>query len=105
MGKSTYVGDPDIHDSSILRVRHEKDAVRVLLRAYSGRRFALEFIGVASMRTNRPEGMLLYAVTAETAEEPLHRFSFANWRENDDACLEIVAHEFRIVEEAESRLA
>ena len=79
--------------------------MRVVLRAYSGRQFTLEFIAVDWVRANRPEGMLLYALTAETADVSLRRFCFANWHEDDDAYLEIVAREFRIIEGAESQLA
>jgi hypothetical protein len=94
-----YVGHPDIHDGCILEVRRKGDTVRVLIEAPSRRRFTVEFGGVQSVRANRAEGMLLYALCEMEVASPWRRFVFANWHDGeDDACLEIVARELGIVE-------
>jgi hypothetical protein len=93
-----YIGDPDIHDGAIIDVQHEGDTSRVAIRAASGRRFTVEFQGVSSVRSNRAEGMLLYSLSEMKAPAPGRRFVFSNWDHEDDAALEIVARDIRILE-------
>jgi hypothetical protein len=91
-----YVGDPDIHDGHIVQVEKKDKRVRVLVRGFSGRRFWVEFSGVESVKSSRPEGMMLYSLSEMKAPAPLRRFVFTNWDEDDDAFLEIVAQDFVI---------
>lgn len=92
-----YVGDPDIHDGHVVRVEQKGKRVSVLVRGFSGRRFWVEFSGVESVKSNRPEGMVLYSLSEMEAPAPFRRFVFTNWDEKDDAYLEILARDFRIV--------
>lgn len=97
-----YVGDADIHDGSIIEVEPRADRVMVRLAGASGRRYVVEFHGVERTRSNKAEGMRLYALVEMEAPAPLRRFVFANWDEEDDACLEVVASEFRLSPEERS---
>jgi hypothetical protein len=94
-----YVGDADLHDGSIVAVEQQDDIVRVHLRGASGKAFVIEFNGVRVVRANRPEGMLLYALSEMTCQPPERRFVFANWDNEDTARLEIDATDFSISEE------
>lgn len=92
-----YVGDPDIHDGTILQVKKGEDMVRVILRGGRERKIlAIDFQGVASVRSNRPEGMMLYSLSEMKAPAPLRRFVFTNWDDEDDAFLEITASNFSV---------
>jgi hypothetical protein len=73
-----YVGDRDFHDGSIVSIRHEGDKLQVTVEGYSGRKFLVEFGGVESVTSNRPEGMLLYALAEMKMIPPLRKFVFSN---------------------------
>jgi hypothetical protein len=91
-----YVGEPDFHDGSIISVEQDNTTARVRVRGASGRVYVVAFDGVAALRANCPEGMMLYALSELHAEPPLRRFSFANWDDADEAFLEIEAEGFSI---------
>lgn len=93
-----YVGPPDIHDATVLRLTQKDDVATVYLRSSEGRPFTLEFSGITNIHAIRPEGMLLYALAEMRAESPLRRFVFANWDEEDKATLEIIAKDWCVVE-------
>src|SRR5439155_7959653 len=95
-----YVGPADLHDGQVLGLTRKGETATVIVQPYTGRRFALEFSGVAAVRAVEPEGMMLYALTETTAPPPLRRFVFANWDDEDPRRLEIVAREFREAEHA-----
>lgn len=86
-----YVGDPDLHDGSVVGIQCEGDTTRITIRGSSGRLFTAEFRGAVSVKAHRAEGMHLYAVSELKAPSPLRRFVFSNWDPEDDACLEIAA--------------
>jgi len=88
-----YVGDARVHDATIASIEHDGASAVVMLQSQEGYRFRIRFQGVASIAANRAEGMMLYALSEMTAPPPLRRFVFANWDEDDDAFLEIVAAE------------
>ena len=90
-----YVGPPDIHDSTIVSVTRQGDSVRVELRTLDAQRLSLTFYGVASITSQNPEGMVLYAL-AELASPrpPLRRFVFASWDEESASALEVLAEDF-----------
>lgn len=94
-----YVGDPDFHDGSILTVDQDGGTVSVRVRGASGRVFVVEFTGVGAVKTNCPEGMLLYALTEVRTEPPMRRFVFANWDYDSKAQLEVDAAGFSVHEE------
>ncbi len=93
-----YVGDPDIHDGRVERVEPKGDTVRVIVRGASGRRLAIDFAGVAEVRSQNPEGMVLYSLSEMRAPAPLRRFDFVNWydKERDKAYLVVVAKDFKV---------
>jgi hypothetical protein len=85
-----YVHEPDVHDV-ILRVRDNGELVGVLVKAYDGRLYALEFQGVQSLKAHRPEGMILYALIEMEAAPPSRRFVFADWEGSGGRYLEVTA--------------
>lgn len=93
-----YVGDPDIHDGSIESVEHKRDRVRVIVRGASGRRLAIDFEGVAEVRSKNPEGMVLYSLSEMRTPAPLRRFVFVNWydKEREKANLVVLAKDFKL---------
>jgi hypothetical protein len=90
-----YVGHPDLHDGQVVTVSRRGSDVHVEVRGASGRIYEVAFSGVESLTQLRPEGMVLYALTEMPSEPPLRRFVFANWHEEDEACLEVEALDFR----------
>jgi hypothetical protein len=91
-----YVGEPDFHDGSVLTVERTNDSVRVRVRGASGKIFVAEFTGIRDVRSSRPEGMLLYALSEMCGQPPFRRFVFANSDDKDEAALEIDAEKFRV---------
>ena len=95
-----YVGEPDFHDGSVIAVERRGDSVRVRVRGASGKVFVAEFSGVHAVRSSKPEGIILYALSEMQGQPPCRRFVFANSDEQDEAGLEIDAERFRVYEEA-----
>ena len=91
-----YVGDPDFHDGSVVSVTAERDLARVVVRGASEQEYVVEFRGVKAMRSNRPEGMMIYSLTEMRARSAARRFVFTNWDEDDDATLEVEAEDFSL---------
>ena len=58
-----YVGPPQLHDGRILRFSHWGSVASVLVEGDDGRQFTLEFEGVEQVEADRPEGMVLYALS------------------------------------------
>jgi hypothetical protein len=77
-------------------VEHVGDQLLVVGEAEGGgNRIILNFGDVTTLNRHRAEGMLLYALADMQAPEPLHRFVFVNWdEENDDARIEVVCRTF-----------
>ena len=94
-----YVGEPDFHDGYVLAIKQADDVVRVQVQGESGKVYVAEFSRVQAVRSNRPEGMLLYALSEMRAAPPLRRFVFANSNEEDEALLEIDAERFTAYED------
>jgi hypothetical protein len=85
-----YVGDPEIHDGVITEFDHIGTKALVVVKAGSGRMLRIEFEGVKSIKSNKPEGMILYSLSE--MKHPEHRhFIFTNWDEKNDSFLEIIA--------------
>lgn len=91
-----FVGDPDIHDSTIVSIQTDAEDVRVTLERADGQPLLLLFRGVTSLKAHRAEGMMVYALSELRAEPPSRRFVFPNWDEDDDAFLELIAQDFSI---------
>ncbi len=94
-----YVGDADFHDGSVLEIEQQGATAHVRVQGASGRVFVVDFGGVHAVRANRPEGMLLYALSELSCEPPLRRFVFANWDDDSDAHLEVEAENFAVRED------
>ena len=102
-----YTGSPDFHDGCISAVTPDvpNRRVEVSVKGYSGKHYIVRFDGVHSIDSQSPEGMMLYALhEADSAENSLRVFTFANWfkDEKDDerlrSRLTIIAKSFTIHE-------
>ncbi|MBZ5664447.1 MAG: hypothetical protein LAO30_07565 [Acidobacteriia bacterium] len=95
-----YVGDPDFHDGIIKQVRREVSEVYVEIASYSGAVYTVRFTGVESVISDKPEGMVLYAMGEAEGQPPLREFYFANsnepHEEGGDSRLKIRARAFSI---------
>jgi hypothetical protein len=91
-----YVGIPDIHDGTVLRVSVDCTTAEVVLEGYSGCVHTVLFNGVDEVEMNEPEGMLLYSLSEMSATPPLRSFVFTNNDEDDGKSLRILATDFRI---------
>ena len=92
-----YVGVPDIHDGTILRVSVDGKTAEVILEGYSSREHAVVFEGVQELEMNEPEGMLLYSLSEMRATPPFRKFVFTNNEEDSRKFLSILATGFRIL--------
>ncbi|TXK85771.1 hypothetical protein [Paenibacillus sp. N3.4] len=88
-----YTGDYRVHDSKIEGILWENENLSVFLRSYKGEALVVRFYGVKTIHSNRPLGMMLYAISEMKCHDPLRKFIFGNWDERDDASLEIVAEQ------------
>jgi hypothetical protein len=86
-----YMNEPDVHDGTILQVKHSGAEAHVLVKTYEGRLFAFDFEGVESINQIEPEGVILYSVSEMAAPKPFRSFVFCNWNEDQKNELEIVA--------------
>jgi hypothetical protein len=98
VNSSQYVGNADFHDGRILNVRQDADAIRVRVRGASKRIYLAEFPAGRIIKSDRPEGMLLYSLSEMRTDAPQRLFAFANWDEEDDAVLEIEAARLNVYE-------
>ena len=94
-----YVGEPDFHDGSVLKVDRVDDSVRVRIRGNSGKTYLVTFGAVLQVRSDRPEGMLLYALSEFAGELPIRRFVFANWEDESVSKLEVDAETVNVCPE------
>ncbi|MFE5322347.1 hypothetical protein ACFQ88_27090 [Paenibacillus sp. NPDC056579] len=91
-----YVGDDRVHDSYITSTHWENHNFSVSLRGYEGELVVLTFCDVQMIHSNKPIGMMLYAVSVMKESEPFRKFIFTNWDELDCASLEIVAKSIEV---------
>ena len=92
-----YVGPEDIHDSTIASVTRQGDSVRVDLRTFDAQPLSLTFHRVASVTSQQPEGMFVYALTElASPRPPLRRFLFASSDEESASALELLAEDFTV---------
>ena len=99
-----YVGSPDIHDGEIIHFEHKGDKATVVVKGgWLGNRITLEFVGVESVESEDPIGMILYSLNEAKAPPPMRMFAFVNWYEHDEpegkAYLRILARDFEVLEE------
>lgn len=91
-----YIGDYRLHDCIIVEVKTEEDTTNVIVKSCEKEFIVLEFTGTKSLKHNRPEGMILYAISEMSEQSHYHKFVFVNSDEEDDAYLEITALEYMI---------
>jgi hypothetical protein len=99
----SYVGPPELQNGHIVGFQRRGDRAAVRIRGVDGRDVTIQFTGVADLAAVRPEGMLLHGIAElrpADAGQPtgLRHFVFANEEEWDDACLEIAARDFWVVD-------
>ena len=92
-----YVGDPDIHDGVIIKVDHHENEASVLIKGFSGKMLTVAFFGLKSIKSNKPEGMILYSLSEMRCDKQHRHFVFTNTEDEDDAYLEIVAEEIKVI--------
>lgn len=105
-----YVGVADFHDGFVERIVAAGDTLCVTIKGDSGRHYDVLFTQVASVLSERPEGMMLYAMSEVTCTLPLRKFIFLNWYGPEDTDdpedsafnewtrkLEVVAENFSVV--------
>jgi hypothetical protein len=73
-----YLGEADFHDGFVERIVTQDDTLRVTLKADSGRHYQVVFSKASSILAERPEGMMLYAVSEVSCAPPLRKFIFLN---------------------------
>src|SRR5271170_159117 len=64
-----YVGGPQLHDASVVRLDSDGKDIHVLIKSLDGGMFRISFLGVQEVSSNRPEGMMLYALVEIKASE------------------------------------
>ncbi|WP_426451962.1 hypothetical protein ACP26L_07760 [Paenibacillus sp. S-38] len=92
-----YIGDYRIHDSNVESILWENTLLSVTLKGYEGERIVIKFNGVQTINSNRPLGMMLYALSEMRINGPYRKFLFANWRDEDDASLEVIAEDVEVL--------
>jgi hypothetical protein len=98
MNDHAYIGPPDIHDATIVSLDQSGDCLVVRIRSYEGREFGLRFRGVTGVKSENPEGMMLFALS-QCGDHTPYLFSFSNWDEEDAAFLEVTAEGFETIKE------
>ena len=88
-----YIGDYRVHDSRIKAMESAENALQVFLKSEDGEIIMVKFLGVKLVNANRLEGMIIYAIAEVKEQYPLRKFVFVNWDEEDEASLEIIAHD------------
>lgn len=91
-----HVGPCEIHDAHVIEVLQQDSRVEVRLKDASGTEFTIAFEGVEAIAAVRPVGMMVYSLLEMGSAPPLRRFVFANWDEESEASLEIVAAGFGV---------
>ena len=90
-----YVGDSNIHDGVITKVEHSGKKALVTIESEEGHIILVQFDGVKSVKSNNPEGMKLYSLS-EIKHPDNRLFVFTNWKDEDNAFLEIIAEDYKI---------
>jgi hypothetical protein len=92
-----FIGDYRLHDSRIKEIKSTEDIVQVSIISEGNEIITVKFVGVKSINANRPEGMIIYSISEMVWQSPYRKFVFANWNEEDDASIEIVAKDCIII--------
>lgn len=88
-----YIGDYRVHDSRVKEINSYEDILQVSLISEDTDMIIVKFLGVKSVRSNRPKGMILYSISEMKESPPFRKFVFVNWDEDDDASLEVIAQD------------
>jgi hypothetical protein len=74
-----YVGNPDFHDGTVVRVRQEHDCASVSIRGASGQVYVVLFLGITAVRATDPEGMMIDSMTEMRSQLPVVVISPQLW--------------------------
>jgi len=78
------IGPPDFHDGHIRSLLQAGNEVRITVQGCSGKCYEARFVGVSSIESESPEGMMLYALYEAVGEAgQLRRYEFVNWYADD----------------------
>lgn len=91
-----YVGNYKVHDSKIEKIINNGSQVTVLLKSQEEETINVRFSGVHQVIEKSAEGMILYAICEMKGNEQYRKFVFANTDEEDEASLEVFAHDYYI---------
>ncbi|MBW7864963.1 MAG: hypothetical protein H3C30_11205 [Candidatus Hydrogenedentes bacterium] len=96
--KWRYVGPSTVHDASIVSVQEDGCRLIVNLSSSNDRDFCITFRGVKEKNLIRPEGMLLYSLSA-LEQGDLTLYCLTNWygeseNEYDGKRFEVLAEGF-----------
>lgn len=86
-----YIGPAELHDASVTQVTRRGTVLDVEVRGFEGSRISVRFQDVTDVVANRPEGMMLYALSEFACQAGLRHFGFQNWDSEDDASLSLIA--------------
>ncbi|GLI08837.1 hypothetical protein YDYSG_48690 [Paenibacillus tyrfis] len=87
----SYVGDYRVHDSTIVKIQDNGQELVITLHGMEGENLTLYLRDVLTINMHEAEGMMLYAISEYKYPAPYRKFIFANWKDNDDAFLEVIA--------------
>jgi hypothetical protein len=97
-----YVGDPDIHDASVISYNLDGAYAVVIVKSISGQFIRVEFSDVESVVAHKPIGMMLYSLTELKTVGDVRHFVFTNWDDSDERALQIFAKDFRCTKDDSS---
>ncbi len=86
-----YLGPAAIHDGVVTSVRHRNASLAVTIRGADETVISVFFQNVIEVQENRPEDMMLYALAEYRHRGGGRFFIFANWDDEDDAALSVIA--------------
>ncbi|MBM7870715.1 hypothetical protein JOC70_002209 [Clostridium pascui] len=73
-----YIGDYRIHDSKIKAIESDKANIQVSLISEDRESIIIKFVEVKSVKSNSPEGMIIYSISEMKEQLPFRKFVFVN---------------------------
>ncbi|MFB0842074.1 hypothetical protein [Paenibacillus oleatilyticus] len=95
----SYVGDYRVHDSTIVKIQDNGQELVITLHGIEGENLTLYLRDVLTINMHEAGGMMLYAISEYKYPAPYRKFIFANWKDNDDAFLEVIAKDLVLAPE------
>ena len=88
-----YLGPAEIHDGVVTSAKHRNASLTVTIRGADGTVISVSFQNVIEVQENHPEGKMLYALAEYRHRGGGRFFIFANWDDEGDAVLSVIAEE------------